>query len=96
MVKHAQTVRWLLSKNCLSVFDHFVGLTLKGLNESSAITINVAHFFILAWTISFILGLVCYLLVCVYAFHKISANTQRYQNVVVWSHYSDVMLQCQN
>ena len=27
MVKHTQTIR----RNCLSVFDHFVGLALKGL-----------------------------------------------------------------
>ena len=31
MVKHTQTIRWLVLTNCLSVFDHFVGLTLKGL-----------------------------------------------------------------
>ena len=31
MVKHTQTIRRLLPKNCLSVFDHFVGLALKGL-----------------------------------------------------------------
>ena len=31
MVKHTQTIRRLLAMNCLSVFDHFVGLTLKGL-----------------------------------------------------------------
>ena len=31
MVKHIQTIRRLLPKNCLSVFDHFVGLALKGL-----------------------------------------------------------------
>ena len=31
MVKHTQTIRWLLPMNCLSVFDHFVGLALKGL-----------------------------------------------------------------
>ena len=31
MVKHTQTVRRLLSTNCLGVFDHFVGLALKGL-----------------------------------------------------------------
>ena len=31
MVKHTQTIRRLLSTNCLSVFDHFVGLALKGL-----------------------------------------------------------------
>ena len=28
MIKHTQAIRWL---NCLSVFDHFLGLALKGL-----------------------------------------------------------------
>ena len=32
MVKHTQTIRCKLPTNCLSVFDHFVGLALKGLN----------------------------------------------------------------
>ena len=32
MVKHTQTVRWEQQTNCLSVFEHFVGLALKGLN----------------------------------------------------------------
>ena len=31
MVKHTQAIRWLLSMSGLSVFDHFVGLALKGL-----------------------------------------------------------------
>ena len=34
IVKHTQltqTIRWQKLKNCLSVFDHFVGLALKGL-----------------------------------------------------------------
>ena len=31
MVKHTQTIRPLLPSNCLSVFDHFVGLARKGL-----------------------------------------------------------------
>ena len=31
MVKHTQTIRRLLLTNCLSVFDHFVRLALKGL-----------------------------------------------------------------
>ena len=31
MVKHTQTIRRLLTANCFSVFDHFVGLALKGL-----------------------------------------------------------------
>ena len=36
MVKHTQTIPQLLSTNCLSVFDHFVGLKLKGLNKQHA------------------------------------------------------------
>ena len=31
MVKHTQTSRRLWPTNCLSVFDHFAGLVLKGL-----------------------------------------------------------------
>ena len=31
MVKHAQIIRRMLPTNCLSVFDHYVGLLLKGL-----------------------------------------------------------------
>ena len=33
MVKHTQTNRRLLPTNCLSVFNYFVGLALKGLNS---------------------------------------------------------------
>ena len=33
MVKHTQTIRQLLPANCLSLFDHFVGLAFKGLND---------------------------------------------------------------
>ena len=32
MVKHTQTICRLLPTNCLSVFDHFVGLALNELN----------------------------------------------------------------
>ena len=32
MVKRTQTIRRLLPTNCLSVFDHFVGLALKRSN----------------------------------------------------------------
>ena len=32
MFKHTQTIPSLLPKNCLSMFDHFVGLALKKLN----------------------------------------------------------------
>ena len=34
MVKHTQTIRQLLAVDCLSVFDHFVGLVFKGLSRS--------------------------------------------------------------
>ena len=33
MVKHTQTIRRQKSTNCFSMFDHFVGLALKGLNH---------------------------------------------------------------
>ena len=35
MVKHTQTIR--INSNCLSMFDHFVGLVLKGLRASKKI-----------------------------------------------------------
>ena len=35
MVKHTQSVRRLLPTNCLSVFDHFVGLALTGLRHGN-------------------------------------------------------------
>ena len=35
MVKHTQAIRQLLSTNCLSLFDHFVTLALKGLTFSN-------------------------------------------------------------
>ena len=34
MVKHTQKIFWQQPTNCLSVFDHFVGLALKGLSQS--------------------------------------------------------------
>ena len=34
MVKHTQTIRRQQPVNCLSVFDHFVGLALKGLSRN--------------------------------------------------------------
>ena len=33
MNKHTQTIRLLLPTNCLSVFDRFMGFTLKGLTH---------------------------------------------------------------
>ena len=33
MVKHTQTIHRMLPTNCLSVFDHFVGLAVKELTH---------------------------------------------------------------
>ena len=38
MVKHTQTIRRKLPTNCLSVFDHFVGLALKGLRKDTKLS----------------------------------------------------------
>ena len=42
MIKHTQRIRRQQSTDCLSVFDHFMGLALKGLtnNRSSVRTVN--------------------------------------------------------
>ena len=37
MVKHTQTIRRLFLTNYLSVFDHFLGLALKGLRKVFAV-----------------------------------------------------------
>ena len=42
MVKHTQTIRRLLPTNYLSVFDHFVGLSLKGLDYIKSLRNNFA------------------------------------------------------
>ena len=42
MIKHTQTIRWQQPTNCLSVFDHFVGLALKGLNIVNIMNITVS------------------------------------------------------
>ena len=50
MVKHTQTIRSLLETNFLSVFDHFVGLALKGLHRDEGCqilldrTVNIATY----------------------------------------------------
>ena len=41
MVKHTETIRRLLLTNFLSVFDHFVGLALKGLTLEENVMLNV-------------------------------------------------------
>ena len=42
MVKHTQTIRRHQPTNCLSVFDHFVNLALKGLKEDLTLCSNDA------------------------------------------------------
>ena len=36
MVKHTQTIRRRNPTNCLSMFDHFLGLAVKGLKKGIA------------------------------------------------------------
>ena len=38
MFKHTQTILWQQPTNCLSVFNHYVELTLKGLRINSLFT----------------------------------------------------------
>ena len=49
MIKYTQTIRRLFPVNCLSVFDHFVALALKGLlskvNPSNFTDFDDATFF---------------------------------------------------
>ena len=42
MVKHTQTIRRLLPTNCLGVFDHIVGLTLKGLRSCQTSVMDIS------------------------------------------------------
>ena len=43
MAKHIQTIRWQKPTNCLSVFDHFVGLALKGLTCFSNVLVRTIY-----------------------------------------------------
>ena len=42
MVKHTQTIYLLLPTNCVSMSDHFMGLTCKGLKKREAVILS--HF----------------------------------------------------
>ena len=44
MAKHTQTICRLLPTNCFSVFEHFVGVVLKGLNVT-----NIIQYFLLIY-----------------------------------------------
>ena len=50
MVKHTQTIRRLLGDK-LSVFDHFVGLALKGLNAFTLLDLPAALRYIMKGSI---------------------------------------------
>ena len=43
MAKHTQTICRLLPENYLNVFDHFVGLALKGLNHRLVLYNNLKY-----------------------------------------------------
>ena len=45
MFKYTQTICWLLPTNCLSVFDHLVGLVLKVIKLNRKLSINQSNFF---------------------------------------------------
>ena len=45
MVKHTQQFVGKLRRNCFSVFDHFVGWRLKGLDKKSGLDVMIALFF---------------------------------------------------
>ena len=49
MVKHTQTIRRLLQANCLSVFDRFVGLTLKKLKLNITVPAIKLEVLVTAW-----------------------------------------------
>ena len=57
MVKHTQTIRQLLATNCLSVFDHFVGLVPKGGFPLSEMNGDFAEKFIWACAFLFVCSL---------------------------------------
>ena len=56
MVKHTQAIRLLTLTNCLSVFDHFVGLARKGLIDQ--ISLPGCVYFLRYWTITCI-AIIC-------------------------------------
>ena len=44
MVKHTQTILRHFLTNCFSVFDHFMGLMIKGLTINSDLTFNFIRY----------------------------------------------------
>ena len=64
MVKHTQRIRWKKPANCLSVFDHFVGLVVKVLNyllmhlDFYSSTVNYQRKWFLAHTYIYIFSVI--------------------------------------
>ena len=58
MVKHTQTIRQQHRTNCLSVFDHFVGLALKGLKKVEYEDITAACFCWLTYNAFYVIILI--------------------------------------
>ena len=55
MVEHTQTIRRLLPTNCLSVFDHFVGLAHTGLKMKFKLVIGITDTYNITSQIEFVL-----------------------------------------
>ena len=53
MVKHTETIRRLSSTNCFSMFDHFVGLVLKGLIKGISKLVAQKSTFLLNFSLKF-------------------------------------------
>ena len=51
VVRHTQTVRRQIPTNCLSVFDHFVGLMFKGLISAFCFPVTFYQGLLLRWTL---------------------------------------------
>ena len=57
MVKHIQTIRRQFADNCLSVFDHFMNLALKGLTEILRIEVSFERMSLLSGKLAIIISL---------------------------------------
>ena len=54
IVRHTQTIRRLLSTNCMSVFEYFVELTLKGLMINKRIINGIVNKIISAQRLTYL------------------------------------------
>ena len=95
MVKHTQTICRLLPTKCLSVFDHFVGLLLKGLKHVSISKIfkcsilyplKTADTLFFIRTSTFVWGWLFFFLFCFFIFEA--------EMFLICSYFLDWTLQC--